>query len=231
MAWSMIGAKGIMQSLSGTLYLAIAYLISCTVAGYMQAKVANLLGDEDIEPTIDPLAYIDPIGFLCSCFFYIGWWRLVPVNTDIAYGYRFPHFVILLMYGIRSIAHFMLSCLCYLVIRLYFGSLLYMQVPTLLTQLSSWQRVLFSLLIFLFFFNIVQTIFQGLLAIVETVIIAASGNKPEFWGLTDHLILIAFPLLMLFIFGDTMIASMVKFFMLAEQGIKMLIGLLVGRDV
>lgn len=229
MAWSVIGAKGMMQSLSSTLYLAIVYLISCAIAGYIQASVVHWLGDEDIEPTLDPMAYIDPVGFVAAIFFYIGWWKVLPINTSVAYRYRFPHLVLLLMFGIRAIAHFVISGFAYFCISAIFGSMALFQMSAIIASLTAAKRVLFLLLTFLFFFNIIQTLFQALVAITETIIIAASGNQPEEWRLSDHLILILFPLLMLFLFGDVMIDKLVKFFVIMEQGIRIIFGLSIGK--
>jgi len=135
----------------------------------------------------------------------------------------------LLMFGILYIAHFVLSGIAYFCISAIFGSMALFQMSQITAQLTAPKRVLFLLFTFLFFFNIIQTLFQALVAITETIIIAASGNRPEEWRLSDHLVLILFPLLMLFLFGDVMIDKLVKFFVIMEQGMRILFGLTIGK--
>lgn len=66
--------------------IAIAYVITTTFAGFMQAWVAYLLGDDSAQEagflSINPLVHIDPIGAFCLFFLGIGWGKFIPIDVD-----------------------------------------------------------------------------------------------------------------------------------------------------
>ncbi|ACK42744.1 MULTISPECIES: site-2 protease family protein [Dictyoglomus] len=68
------------------LWRIIAILIAITVHEFAHGKMAEIEGD--ITPrlsgrlTLNPLAHIDPIGFLMLLLFRFGWAKPVPVNFD-----------------------------------------------------------------------------------------------------------------------------------------------------
>ncbi|MGB8468094.1 MAG: hypothetical protein WCE21_03740 [Candidatus Babeliales bacterium] len=70
--------------------LAIAYIISTTLAGYFQAYVAKKLGDPAPEQlgflSLNPAAHIDPIGALCLFMIGIGWGKFMPINSILLYN-------------------------------------------------------------------------------------------------------------------------------------------------
>ena len=78
------------SNLSGRDFLiaSLAYLIvliiSFTLHEWAHAYVAYINGDYTAKAqgrlTINPLAHIDPIGFLCSALFCFGWAKPVPIN-------------------------------------------------------------------------------------------------------------------------------------------------------
>ncbi|MCX7719904.1 MAG: site-2 protease family protein [Dictyoglomus thermophilum] len=68
------------------LWRIVAILIAITVHEFAHGKMADIEGD--ITPrlsgrlTLNPLAHIDPIGFLMLLFFRFGWAKPVPVNFN-----------------------------------------------------------------------------------------------------------------------------------------------------
>lgn len=78
--------RGLIISLCLTLP---AVLICLTVHECAHGLTARLLGDHTAERagrlTLDPMAHIDPMGFLCMVLFGFGWARPVPVNVS---GFR-----------------------------------------------------------------------------------------------------------------------------------------------
>lgn len=68
------------------LWRIVAILIAITVHEFAHGKMAEIEGD--ITPklsgrlTLNPLAHIDPIGFLMLLFFRFGWAKPVPVNFN-----------------------------------------------------------------------------------------------------------------------------------------------------
>ncbi len=62
----------------------IAFILSTSVHEFAHAYSAVKMGDDTPRYmgryTLNPLAHIDPIGFLCSMFFFFGWAKPVQVN-------------------------------------------------------------------------------------------------------------------------------------------------------
>ncbi len=67
-------------------------LVCITVHEYSHAKAADILGDPTPRLagrlTLNPLAHIDPVGFLALLIFRIGWAKPVPINP---YNFRNPN--------------------------------------------------------------------------------------------------------------------------------------------
>lgn len=84
---------GFQKFLLNTILTIPAILIAFTAQGYARAKVADKLGDKTPRfqgrLTLDPLAHIDPIGFLMIILFKFGWTKPVETNPS-AYkrGYK-----------------------------------------------------------------------------------------------------------------------------------------------
>jgi len=74
----------ILQYLQNLLYVLPAILIGLTVHEYAHAFVAFKLGDPTARNlgrmTLNPLAHIDPIGFLMLIIVRFGWAKPVPIN-------------------------------------------------------------------------------------------------------------------------------------------------------
>ena len=68
-----------------------AILIAITVHEFSHAKVADVLGDPTPRQagrlTLNPIAHLDPIGFLMLILVRFGWAKPVPVNP---YNFRNP---------------------------------------------------------------------------------------------------------------------------------------------
>lgn len=74
------------NSLISYLWRIVAILIAITVHEYAHGKMAEIEGD--ITPrlsgrlSLNPLAHIDPIGFIMFLLFRFGWAKPVPVNFN-----------------------------------------------------------------------------------------------------------------------------------------------------
>lgn len=68
-----------------TLILLPAILIGLSFHEFAHAKVANMLGDDTPRlqgrVTINPIAHVDPIGFIALLFIGFGWGKPVQVNS------------------------------------------------------------------------------------------------------------------------------------------------------
>ena len=53
---------------------------------YAHAKMSNVLGDPTPlyqgRVTLNPMAHIDPMGFICLLFFGFGWGKPVQINPN-----------------------------------------------------------------------------------------------------------------------------------------------------
>lgn len=69
----------------------VAFLTAFTIHEFSHALTAYLLGDETAKNagrlTLNPLAHIDPFGFLFLILFRIGWGKPVPMNIQ---NFKYP---------------------------------------------------------------------------------------------------------------------------------------------
>ena len=75
------------------LLILLPIILDCiTVHEYSHANAADILGDQTPRLagrlTLNPLAHIDPVGFLALLIFRIGWAKPVPINP---YNFRNPN--------------------------------------------------------------------------------------------------------------------------------------------
>ena len=74
----------IAEFLFALILLIVAYFISHTINGYIQAYVASKMGDYTAKDaglmTFNPLMHIDLFGFLALIFLGIGWLQTVPID-------------------------------------------------------------------------------------------------------------------------------------------------------
>ena len=72
------------SALLGLLYTIPGILIAITFHEFAHAKAADMFGDDtprlDGRLTLNPLAHIDPVGFIMLLFTHIGWGKPVRVN-------------------------------------------------------------------------------------------------------------------------------------------------------
>jgi Zn-dependent protease len=80
-----------MEALALILYV-IIILISISIHEFAHAKAADVLGDPTPRLsgrlTLNPLAHLDPIGFLMLLIIRIGWAKPVPINP---YNFKNPN--------------------------------------------------------------------------------------------------------------------------------------------
>ena len=73
------------QSAITVLTTLVIVLISLTFHEFAHGWMAMKLGDKTAKESgrlsLNPLAHLDPIGFICMLFFGFGWARPVPVDT------------------------------------------------------------------------------------------------------------------------------------------------------
>ena len=82
--WGLSSYLTDMNALLGLLYTIPGVLISITFHEFAHAKVADMLGDDtprrEGRISLNPLAHIDPIGFIMLLFAGFGWGKPVNVN-------------------------------------------------------------------------------------------------------------------------------------------------------
>lgn len=82
--WGLSSYLTDMNALLGLLYTIPGVLIAITFHEFAHAKVADMLGDDtprrEGRISLNPLAHIDPIGFIMLLFAGFGWGKPVNVN-------------------------------------------------------------------------------------------------------------------------------------------------------
>ena len=82
--WGLSSYLTDMNALLGLLYTIPGVLIAITFHEFAHAKVADVLGDDtprrEGRISLNPLAHIDPIGFIMLLFAGFGWGKPVNVN-------------------------------------------------------------------------------------------------------------------------------------------------------
>jgi hypothetical protein len=101
--------------------VAIAYVLSTTLAGYFQAWSVKKLGDDSevIEEflTLNPLVHIDPVGAFCLFFLGIGWGTVIPINPAAIKG----SFRLLLAFFSKPVAYLGIAFCSLLALLRVFG--------------------------------------------------------------------------------------------------------------
>ena len=82
--WGLSGYLASPEKLLGLLFTIPGVLIAITFHEFAHAKVADMLGDDtprrEGRISLNPLAHIDPIGFIMLLFAGFGWGKPVNVN-------------------------------------------------------------------------------------------------------------------------------------------------------
>ena len=117
------------RDLSGTNFLiaslafVLVLIISFTLHEWAHAYVAYKCGDYTPQLagrlTLNPLAHIDPIGFVCSALFCFGWAKPVPVNPLRFRNYRKGLALVSIAGVVMNLVIAILSCGAYIAIRKY----------------------------------------------------------------------------------------------------------------
>ena len=133
------------------LYL-LAMVVSFSLHEFAHAYTAYKAGDPTPKNmgrvTLNPLAHIDPIGFLCTALFFVGWAKPVQVNPNNFKHYRRDMVKVSIMGVVTNFIIAFLSCGIYLLI-FKFGNL----YNDFIFYLAVFFNVLFSLNIMLAVFN------------------------------------------------------------------------------
>lgn len=103
----------ILSFVATAVILGLAYIVVCTLNGFLQTWLIDKLGDPTSKKlgylTLNPEIHIDLIGFLFCIFFVIGWHMPVPINGQEIKGFlRWP----------RVVAAYLASTVCALMIAL-----------------------------------------------------------------------------------------------------------------
>lgn len=111
--------RGDMRGFLVTLCLLLPAIIIClTVHECAHGWAARALGDRTAQRagrlTLDPMAHIDPVGFICMLIFGFGWARPVPVNVS---GFRLKNrklgMALVALAGPAS--NLLLALICYII--------------------------------------------------------------------------------------------------------------------
>jgi len=124
----------IAQSLVELCILVVAFLVSITIHEFSHALAAYLLGDPTAQQagrlTLNPLAHLDPLGFLFLILFRIGWAKPVPMNSQ---NFHYPRLFAVLAALAGPFSNFLLACSALYILH-YFPFTLITQATALYAQ-------------------------------------------------------------------------------------------------
>ena len=106
-----------MDALALILYV-IIILISISIHEFAHAKAADVLGDPTPRLsgrlTLNPLAHLDPIGFLMLLIIRIGWAKPVPINP---YNFKNPNTGMMIVGLAGPLANFIIAWILAIFLR------------------------------------------------------------------------------------------------------------------
>ncbi len=112
------------EFLFALILLIIAYLISHTINGYIQAWVASSLGDDTAKDaglmTFNPMMHVDVFGFLALIFLGIGWLQTVPIDP-VAFTGKYRLLKLLIAYATEAIVAICLAVISLFLAVYFFG--------------------------------------------------------------------------------------------------------------
>lgn len=129
-----------------------AVILALTVHELMHGIVAYRLGDPTAKNagrlTLNPIAHLDPIGFLCMVLFRFGWAKPVPVNTR---NFSHPRRDMALVAAAGPVSNLVFGFIC---ILLYYTFAVYMPSSDILTAVTTFLAILASLNVGFAVFNL-----------------------------------------------------------------------------
>jgi len=113
------------QSIITTIALLIAYVISATISGPIQAFVAKMMGDSTAEDegflSLNPLQHVDLVGIVLVVITGFGWSTIVPIDpSQIKHSWRTLR--LLITYGAKTAVSLVLMGLSLLSLIIIYGS-------------------------------------------------------------------------------------------------------------
>ncbi|MBE5734952.1 MAG: site-2 protease family protein [Clostridiales bacterium] len=146
---------GVKEVIVLTISMTLVLLISFSLHEYAHALIAYKNGDMTAKSlgrlTVNPLAHIDPIGFVCCMLFNFGWAKPVPINPLHFRNYKKGIVATSIAGVITNLILAFIGC------GLYFAYVLFLQ-PLIVNQYLS--ILLGSFLYFLFNINICLMVFN-----------------------------------------------------------------------
>jgi len=173
------------SSIASFITFFLAYLLAIGPMGFFNALIGKIVGDTRAEDrgllTLDPLAHIDPIGFLFFLFCGIGWSKIIPIQIDLITDPYRKLKIAVALFGETVLG--LLLALLGIFIGLVLGLRPYQAISAEPSSLLiAMQMVLFSF-IFLVLFIAVARFLYGVLLLV---IIALSKNYQSYAALLSE---------------------------------------------
>lgn len=193
--------------LLGLLYRLPAVLISLSCHEWAHAYAAYKNGDPTARDmgrmTLNPLAHIDPVGFICLILFRFGWAKPVPVNPRNFTNYKKGNIIVSLA-GIGT--NFLLAILSTLALYLY---------ALYVSHTGNFSTAAQEIILNFLYINLALMIFNLLPIppldgshVLETLLIRKTGPKP-FYYLNKYGFIILIALMVIRIDGINIISLII----------------------
>jgi hypothetical protein len=112
------------EFLFALILLVVAYFISHTISGYVQATVTNALGDstatDEGYQSLNPLDHIDTFGFLALIILGIGWLQTVPIDPY-AFNGRLRYMRLLIAFSVEAFVSLIIATISLCISVIGFG--------------------------------------------------------------------------------------------------------------
>lgn len=201
----MINSLKSIELLTAIIAAGLAYLIITMFSGYFQAWVAKKLGDDTAQEagflTLNPVIYLDPIGFMLFLVTGFGWGKPVPINPFNFTG-KYRRLEILFTYGSQTVANAVLAIFCLWVMTVFFGGMTGTRpLPTYFVDHPAIAQSLRLVAYRMAEFSIFFTLYSLVLACLRMAIMFWLGQFKMMWH-ESELISVLLAILLLFVFNE-----------------------------
>lgn len=241
------------ECLFALIILIAAYFISHTINGSIQAYVTWKLGDDTAKESgfmsLNPVVHIDLLGFLFLIFLGIGWMQTVPIDPYAFLG-KWRHLRLGLAYATEAIVSVLLAIIALFLSVYFYGFVLThmvlfqlfkyysklfliffsttgrLNIAELFSQQSTVTIVIVFLLASIVYLNIIIATISSIFNAFRYALVIGFERGYSYMEYAEYLAILG-PLLVLFVFGDSLLGR----FLYIAQYVASLFALLLGAHI
>ncbi len=225
------------EFLFALILLVIAYFISQTINGFLQATIINALGDSTAKDegyqSLNPLDHIDTFGFLALIILGIGWLQTVPIDPYSFTGsYRylrlliafsveaivslclatFSLFTAVYLYGYPLTIKLVLKLFTYYskFFLLFLSSTSTLNIASVFSENPSTTAIVFAfLLVSMVYLNILVATISFIFNGFRYLLVLGFEQGYSYMDYADYLAILG-PFLVVYVFGDQLVYFLLR---------------------